>query len=107
MKIVKFKDFKAQWILEGTKTSTMRLFDDKDLAVGDILDLFNSDTKESFAKANVAEVLFRSLGEVDDVDLDGHEKWESKQHMLQTLQGYYGDRVDFNTPVKIVRFKLI
>jgi len=44
MKTLKFKDFKARWILEGVKTATMRLFDDKDLQKGDELELVNGDT---------------------------------------------------------------
>jgi len=67
MKTLKFKNFKAEWILNGTKTSTMRLFDDKGLKVGDDLELINSDTQKVFAKAKVTP----------------------------------------ETPVKIVRFKLI
>ena len=107
MKTLKFKDFKAEWILAGTKTATMRLFDDKDLQVGDELDLINSDSGESFAKAVITEVLFRNLGEVDDVDLDGHEKCNSPPEMLHSLQTYYGDKVNSETPVKIVRFRLL
>lgn len=52
MKTLKFKSFKARWILDGVKTSTMRLFDDKDLQIGDQLALTNSDTMEQ-SKRNV------------------------------------------------------
>ena len=107
MKIIKFKDFKCQLILEGTKTSTMRIFDEKDLEVNDELELFNSDTNEVFSKALITEIILKKLGEVDDLDLVGHEKWESREDMLKTLQGFYDDKVDFNNLVKIVRFKLI
>ena len=40
-KALKFKAFKAGWILAGMKTATLRLFDDKDLQVADKLDLIN------------------------------------------------------------------
>lgn len=107
MKTLKFKAFKAEWILTGTKTATMRLFDDKELTFDDELDLINSDTGESFAKAIITEVLYKNLGEVDDVDLDGHEKWNSPAEMLKSLQTYYGDKINSTTPVKIVRFRLL
>ncbi|MBX4190281.1 ASCH domain-containing protein [Candidatus Parcubacteria bacterium] len=107
MKKIKFKDFKAKWILEGVKTSTMRLFDDKDLKEGDELELINSDSGEVFSSALITEVAHKKLGDVEDVDLDGHEKWESKDEMLQSLKNYYGDRVNLDTIVKIVKFKLI
>src|SRR3989344_5456248 len=106
MKTLKFKGFKAQWILDGTKTATMRLFDDKDLQVGDELELINSDNGEVFSKAVITEVIYKNLGEVEDVDLDGHEKWESREEMLGSLKKYYGDSVGLDTEVKIIKFKL-
>ena len=106
MKTLKFKDFKAGWILEGTKIATMRLFDDKDLEVGDDLELMNSDTGEIFAQAIITEMLTKKLGDIDDIDLDGHEKWNNRIEMMESLRKYYGDKVDENTEVKIIRFKL-
>ncbi len=45
-KTLKFKGFKAQYIMEGEKTATMRLFDDKD-AILDYLKLHpDADGKE-------------------------------------------------------------
>ena len=107
MKTLKFKDFKAKWILEGTKTATMQLFDDKDLQVGNELELVNSDFGKVFAKAIITEVIYKNLGEVDDIDLDGHEKWNNKEEMLKSLKTYYGDRVNLDTEVKIVKFELV
>ena len=107
MKTLKFKDFKAKWVLEGVKTSTMRLFDDKDLQEGDELELIDSDSGEIFSKAIIMEVVYKKLDEIDDVDLDGHEKWKSKDEMLQSLKKYYGNKVSWDTIVKVVKFKLI
>ncbi len=106
MKKLKFKGFKADWILTGTKTSTMRLFDDKNLAVGDMLELENSDTHEIFAHAIVTGVIEKPLGEIDDIDLDGHEKWGSHEEMLRSLQTYYGDSIDDHTTVKVIQFHI-
>ena len=97
MKTLKFKDFKAKWIIEGSKTATMRLFDDKDLRAGDDLELVNSDSGSTFAKAIITEIINKELADVDDIDLDGHEKWNNKEEMLESLQKYYGDRVCLNT----------
>ena len=107
MKTLKFKDFKARWILEGIKTSTMRIFDDKDLKEGDELELKDSDSGETFSKAIITEVISKKLDDVSDVDLEGHEKWDSKDEMLLSLKKYYGDKVNWDTMVKVVRFKLI
>ena len=106
MKTLKFKGFKAQWILDGTKTATMRLFDDKDLQIGDELELFNSDNGEIFARAKIVGITNRRLGDVDDIDLEGHEKWNSKNEMLESLKVYYGDKVNLDTEVKIITFRL-
>lgn len=106
MKTLKFKDFKADWILNGTKTSTLRLFDDKDLQVGDELDLINSDTGAIFAHAIITEIIQKALGEINDIDLEGHEKWNNQGDMIKTHKLYYGDAVNALTPAKIIRFKV-
>jgi len=106
MKTLKFKDFKTKWILEGVKTSTMRLFDDKNLKKGDDLELVNSDSGEIFSRAIITEVIYKKLEEIDDVDLEGHEKCDNKDEMLQSLIKYYGDKVNLDTMVKVVKFKL-
>jgi len=107
MKTLKFKDFKARWILERVKTATMRLFDDKDLQEGDELELVDSDSGEVFSMATITEVVSKKLEEVDDVDLEGHEKWDNKNEMLQSFKKYYGDKVNLDTMVKVVKFQLI
>lgn len=107
IKTLKFKGFKAEWILDGTKTSTMRLFDDKDLQVGDDLEFINSDNGSMFSRAVITEVINKKLGEVDDVDLDGHEKWNNQEEMLDSLKKYYGDKVNSETTVKIIKFRLL
>ncbi len=106
MKTLKFKGFKAERILEGTKTSTLRLFDDKGLVVGDELELINSETGEVFARAIITEIIEKKLGEITEADLEGHEKWADKEDMMQSLRKYYTN-IDGDTVGKIVRFKLL
>lgn len=105
-KALKFKEFKANWILDGTKTSTIRLFDDKDLKAGDDLELIDSDNNKTFAKAKITEVIEKKLDELNDMDLKGHEKWDSHDEMIKSLKEYYGDKVNKDTPAKIIKFKL-
>ena len=107
MKTLKFTEFKAQWILDGSKTSTMRLFDDKNLQERDELELVNSGSGEVFSRAIIIKITYKKLGEVQDIDLDGHEKWNNQNEMLLSLKNYYGDKVDLDTEVKIIRFKVI
>ena len=56
MKTLKFTSPLAKMILDGSKTTTWRLFDDKDLQSGDKLDLQNCETGEDFAKAEILEI---------------------------------------------------
>lgn len=106
VKTLKFKDSLAKLILAGEKDSTWRLFDDKDLRKGDSVKLINSDTGEVFAHAVLTEVREKKMGELEAVDFEGHEKYSSEEEMYQTYRGYYGDKVDPKTVVKIIRFKL-
>jgi len=107
MKTLKFKPNLAEEILAGRKTVTWRLFDDKDLQIGDQLELINSETKAKFAEAEILKVKERKLGEVEEVDLIGHEKYNSPEEMLKTYKEYYGDKVDENTMVKIIEFEIL
>ncbi len=107
MKTLKFKSYLVNKILSGTKTITWRLFDDKNLIVGDELTFINSDTGEEFAKAKITEVKEKKLGEIQESDFDSHEKYESKESMLEHYRGYYGDKVTTDSVVKMIRFQLI
>lgn len=111
MKTLKFDHDLAQEILKGNKTSTWRLYDDKDLSVDDqikIIDKVNPDSPDTWqviGMGKVTEVSEKHLGDVSDEDLEGHEQFDSKDEMLRTYKQYYGERVTFDTPVKIVHFE--
>jgi hypothetical protein len=107
MKTLKFYDDLIPLILSGEKTSTWRLFDDKNLSVGDELSFINRTTGEEFAQAKVLSIREKTLGELDDEDYDdGHERYESKEKMLEAWQSYYNDTVTMDTPVKLIKFEL-
>ncbi len=107
MKTLKFADDLVALILSGEKTSTWRLFDDKCLRVGDELSLVKKSTGIQFALARIVGVKEKKLGEVDENDFNGQEKFENKEAMLQIYRKYYGDEVDWNVSVKIIGFKLL
>lgn len=104
MKTIKFREFLAKEILAGEKTSTWRLFDDKDLQTGDRVEFVVWETGEAFGEADIVRVVVKRLGDVTDEDYAGHERFESAQAMLDTYRRYYGDRVTFDTEVKILDF---
>ena len=47
------------------------------------------------------------FGELTDEDWKGHEKFESEKKMYDTYSKYYNQKVGENSPVKIIKFKLI
>jgi hypothetical protein len=94
-------------ILSGEKVSTWRLWDDKDLSEGDVVDFIEYGTDRHFATAKLTKVTERLLGELTEEDKEGHEKYSSDEEMYATLAGFYKRTVDKNTPVKIVWFELI
>lgn len=94
-------------ILSGEKTSTWRLWDDKDLQVKDTLDFLESGTEKHFATAQIIKILEKPFKNLTDEDKRGHEKFENEVAMYTTYTKYYNKKVDKNTIVKIIQFKLI
>lgn len=113
MKALKFNHDLAQQILEGRKTTTFRIFDDKDISVNDEIELIDKvgpdhpETWKVVGVVRVEEVIQKRLGDLSVEDMEGHERYRSKDELLKTFQHYYGKRVTTDTPIKIVRFSLL
>jgi len=107
MKTVKFISVLADLIQKGEKTSTWRLFDDKDLQIGDKLVFQVKETGVDFANAEIVEVKEKRFGDITADDQIGHESFINQEEMLKTYKKYYGDRVTLDTVVKIIDFKII
>jgi hypothetical protein len=107
MKTLKFAEHLVTLVLSGEKTSTWRLFDDKDLQVGDELLFVDKETGKEFAQAIILSTKEKKLNELIDTDFEGHEKFESEEKMYEAYRMYYGDRVTPETVVKIIKFKLL
>ena len=105
MKTLKFRKGLDDLILSGEKTVTWRLFDDKDLQVGDKLTFLVRETLEEFAKAEIVHINEKKLGEITEEDYTGHERYKNHQDMLDHFKKYYGDQVGLDTVVKIIKFK--
>ena len=106
MKTLKFKSHLVQPILDKTKTSTWRLFDDKGIVEGDKFEFVNSDTQEVFAKAIATLVIEKSFQELTDDDWVGQVKFDSEKEMYKTFSKYYNKKVDKSTLIKIINFKI-
>ncbi len=106
MKTLKFRHNLVKEILDGRKTVTWRLFDDKDLNVGDKLEFIDWDNGEKFAEAEIIAIREKALGDIEEADYKGHERYENQEEMLQNYKKYYGDRVTQDTTIKIINFEL-
>ena len=106
MKTLKFKPHLVPLILSGEKDSTWRLFDDKDLKEGDELQFMDSETDEVFGIASILFTREKKLEDLNDLDFEGHEKFESQERMYEAYRNYYGDKVSPESIVKIIKFKL-
>ncbi len=106
-KTLKFVSKLVSLILSGEKDSTWRLFDDKDLKVGDKLSLVEKESGKKFGEAVVLSVREKRLGEIEVNDFDGHEKFESKERMFETYKKYYGEKVNEDSVVKMIKFRLL
>jgi ribonuclease HI len=111
MKTLKFNHKDAQQVLEGQKTTTWRLYDDKDLSVNDEIKFIdklepgNPQTWKVIGKALVTEVREKKLKYVTKGDMEGHAVFSSPDEVLNYYKDIYGERVTPDTIVKIVFFK--
>lgn len=105
MQDVGFTGELTQKILNGYKTSTIRLFSEGRFEEGEIVAMFNSDTQTCFGHAVLMEVYDKQLGALTEGDLEGNEPFASQETMIATFQGFYPHKkVDHHSPATVVRF---
>ena len=107
MKRLKFHEKLVPLVLDGSKTCTWRLFDDKDLRCGDECVFINASTLEEFAKAELISVKETRFKYLTKEDWDGHEPYDDPMKMYADYSAYYSSPVDENTLVKIIKYVLL
>lgn len=105
MKPLTFAEPLPAKILNGEKTTTWRVGDEKDISVNDTLSLRTVDGEE-FATARVRWVKQTTFGRLTDEDRDGHESFESREAMYRTYEEYYDRDIGPETELKVIRFAL-
>jgi hypothetical protein len=105
-KTLKFATHLVPLILDGSKTSTWRLWDDKDLTEGDVVDFLESGTNRLVATGKLTKVYEKTLGTLTAEDKQGHEQFESDGDMYQHYKEYYNREVGADTPLKIIHYEL-
>src|SRR4030042_4850059 len=87
-------------VLSGRKTVTWRLWDDKDLKVGDIVDCLESGTEKNFATFKIIKVNKKKMGKLTINDKEGHEDFKNEKEMYRVYSNYYEREVTPDTLVK-------
>lgn len=105
MKPLKFNSDLVDKILTGEKTSTWRLFDDKDLQIGDELEFINKETFKTFGNGKIISLKIKTLSTLDEEDWVGHARYDSDEEMYAYFRKFYGDKVNKDTEVKIINFE--
>lgn len=110
MKALKVNHDSAHLILEGKRSSTWRINDDKDLHVNDVVMLIDqvnpidpSSWKE-LGRVQIVQILEKQLGQLTQIDIGPEEALTSLEDRLTLYRSYYGPQVRAETPVKIVFF---
>lgn len=106
MKIVKFTPHLSELIKAGTKVTTFRLFDDKDLRVGDkfIMATRDGNLVTEFGTAVITEVIIRTIDTLKSEDYAGHEPVENP---IEYYKQFYGDKVTGESEVKVIKFDVL
>lgn len=105
-KPLKFRSETIKAIQSGESDITWRLFDDKDLMVGDVIDLINVTTDKKFGEAEITEVREKKMAEIGEDDMDESERYDSPEEMYAAYKEYYAEEdIGPDTMVKVVRFK--
>ncbi len=107
MKRLKFRSSNIPLILDGSKTATWRMKDDKDLAAGDEVTFVNASTGQDFATASLTSVTLSSIRDLSEADKVGNVDFASNNELLDHMQQTYGTDVTTDTPMKVVRFKVL
>lgn len=105
MKTIKFTPELTDLIKSGKKFVTFRLFDDKDLSINDKVILATRDGENviEFANARLISVRSKKIKDLVEDDYVGHEPVVDP---VKTYRKYYGDKVNEETKVKIIKFQV-
>ena len=107
MKYLKFYSKYVTPILSGEKTLTWRVFDEKNLTVGDELSLINNETGEVFAMARIVKLKECRFKDLTPEDKKAHETFITDEDMYNVFAEYYKRPVGSQDHLKIITFELI
>lgn len=104
---LKFEPELVELIKLGKKWTTWRLFNDKELKIGQEIDLIARPELEVFARAKIISMEEKTLGTLNEIDRDGHGPVGTIEEMYTKYRKYYKRQVDSNTGVLVIKFQII
>lgn len=113
MKQLKFEHHFARQIIEGLKTATFRVNDDKDIRVGDeveLVDKVDHDRPTTWlvqGRLIIRDVQHVAIKDLDAFLFDRAESFGSIQEMLEVFRRFYGDHLNMESLVAVFNFNYI
>jgi ribonuclease HI len=110
VKQLKFDHQFAEAIVAGKKSATFRVNDDKDLRVGDkvqLVDKVDGDHPKTWTIPGVLTITSISSVALEDLtkeQLNQAEFFDSPDEMLQTFRRYYGEHISMMTQILVLSF---
>ncbi len=104
--MLKFRRTLIAQMRRGEKFVTWRLFDDKNLTLGDVVSIVEWESERPMGTGRIGAVREVPLSDALKEKGLGHERYASEEDALTTFRNYYGERVTLTTPVKIIRFDM-
>lgn len=110
MKALKLDPQFAELLMDGAENATWRINDDKDLHVNDTITLISKVNPlepaswKPVGRGQITSILEKQLGQIVQQDMMPSEQLLPLSELLKKYRTYYGQQVNEETPVKIVRF---
>ena len=106
-KTLKFDPEKADLTLAGEKTTTWRLFDDKNLTISDEIVLIRRPEQTTFAKAVITNIVEKRMRDLNATNYLEHQRFGTDRKMYQKFSDWYQCVVNQDTVIKIIKFRLV
>jgi ribonuclease HI len=110
MKQLKFEHHFAREIIEGKKTVTFRVNDDKDLRVGDkveLVDKVDSNHPKTWTIPGIltiSDIESVPLKELTKNQLSSAESFDNLDEMLQSFRRFYGEHISMDSEILVLHF---
>jgi ribonuclease HI len=110
VKQLKFEHHFAESIIKGDKIATFRVNDDKDLRIGDkvqLVDKVDSNHPKTWlipGELIINDIASVPLEELSKDQMSQAESFDSLDEMIQTFRRFYGEHVSLSTPILVLKF---